>query len=137
MAEKFKVQLVTPKGILLDKDVEEVIAPGLMGEFGVLIGHTPMLTFIKPGVFSYLEKDKFVRFVVGEGFCEVLKDSVTCLVDEAYKSEDIDAKEAADQLAEIERNISGLDAQANPEEFERLTVKLKVARAKVSVCGGS
>ncbi len=71
MAEKFQVQLVTPKGIMLDKLVDEVIAPGLMGEFGVLIGHTPMLTFIKPGVFSYLENDRFTKFVVGQGFCEV------------------------------------------------------------------
>lgn len=137
MAEKFKVQLVTPKGVMLDKDVEEVIAPGIMGEFGVLIGHTPMLTFIKPGVFSYLENDKFIKFVVGEGFCEVLKDSVTCLVDEAYKIEDIDARDAADELAELERTIAGVDAQASPEEFARLSSKLNVARAKVSVSSGS
>ena len=137
MAEKFKVQLVTPKGVMLDKDVEEVIAPGIMGEFGVLIGHTPMLTFIKPGVFSYLEKDKFIKFVVGEGFCEVLKDAVTCVVDEAYSGEEIDAREAAEEVAEVERTISGVDAQASPEEFERLSLKLKVARAKVSLTGGS
>lgn len=137
MAEKFKVQLVTPKGVMLDKDVEEVVAPGVMGEFGVLIGHTPMLTFIKPGVFSYLENDKFIKFVVGKGFCEVLKDSVTCLVEEAYKSEDIDARQAAEELAEMERTVSGVDAQANPAEYERLTAKLKVARAKVSVSSGS
>ena len=85
MSEKFKVELVTPKGIVLDKEVEEVIAPGIMGEFGVLIGHTPMLTFIKPGILSYLEDDQFTRFVVGSGFCEVLKDTVTVLVDEAYQ----------------------------------------------------
>jgi F-type H+-transporting ATPase subunit epsilon len=137
MAEKFKVQLVTPKGIMLDKLVDEVIAPGLMGEFGVLSGHTPMLTFIKPGVFSYLENERFIKFVVGQGFCEVLKDSVTCLVDEAYKGDEVDAREAADELAQIEQTISGVDALANPGEHERLSVKLKVARAKVSLSGGS
>ena len=55
MSEKFKVEVVTPRGVVLDKEVEEVVAPGIMGEFGVLIGHTPMLTFIRPGVLSYLE----------------------------------------------------------------------------------
>jgi F-type H+-transporting ATPase subunit epsilon len=137
MAEKFKVQLVTPKGIMLDKMVEEVIAPGLMGEFGVLIGHTPMLTFIKPGVFSYLENERFIKFAVGQGFCEVLKDSVTCLVDEAYKGEEVDAREAAEELANIEQAISGVDALSSPGEHERLTVKLMVARAKVSLSAGS
>ncbi|MEW6114526.1 MAG: F0F1 ATP synthase subunit epsilon, partial [Thermodesulfobacteriota bacterium] len=56
MAKKFKVEVVTPQGVVLDKEVEEIIAPGVMGEFGVLIGHTPMLTFIKPGIFSYLDE---------------------------------------------------------------------------------
>lgn len=137
MAEKFKVQLVTPKGIMLDKLVDEVIAPGVMGEFGVLVGHTPMLTFIKPGVFSYLENERFTKFVVGQGFCEVLKDAVTCLVDEAYTSDEIDAREAAEELTQIEQKISGVDAAGNPEEYERLSVKLNVARAKVMLGGGS
>ncbi|MGC8604986.1 MAG: ATP synthase F1 subunit epsilon, partial [Desulfomonilaceae bacterium] len=97
MAEKFKVELVTPHGIVLDKMVEEVIAPGVMGEFGVLNGHTPMLTFIKPGVFSYLESDQFVKYVVGSGFCEVLKNSVMVLVEEACPVESIDLAQASEE----------------------------------------
>ena len=137
MAEKFKVELVTPKGVMLDKEVEEVVAPGSMGEFGVLIGHTPMLTFIKPGIFSYLENDRFVKFVVGRGFCEVLKDAVTCLVDEAYSVDQIDLREAEAQVTEFEHQLAQMDAFATPTEFERLTGKLKVARAKVTLASGS
>ncbi len=75
--------------------------------------------------------------MVGQGFCEVLKDSVTCLVDEAYKGDEVDAREAAEELAQIEQKIWGVDALADPEGHERLSVKLKVARAKVSLSGGS
>ena len=106
MAEKFKVELVTPRGIVLDKMVEEVIAPGMMGEFGVLKGHTPMLTFIKPGVFSYLESDRFVKYVVGSGFCEVLKDSVMILVEEAHVAESIDKSQANEELVLIGKTTS-------------------------------
>ncbi|MBI4963942.1 MAG: ATP synthase F1 subunit epsilon [Desulfomonile tiedjei] len=137
MSEKFKVELVTPKGVILDKEVEEVIAPGTMGEFGVLIGHTPMLTFIKPGIFSYLEGDNFTRFVVGSGFCEVLKDAVTVLVGEAYSREDIDAAAAAAEVAQFEQEIAQIDAAANPEAHQAASDKLKVARFKVTLAGMS
>jgi len=137
MPEKFRVEVVTPQGAVLDAEVEEVIAPGIMGEFGVLIGHTPMLTFIKPGVLSYLENDQFIRFAVGSGFCEVLKDSVTVLVEEAYSADEVDASEAAADVAELEKELSGIDSTADPEHFEKVSNKLKVARAKVAVAGGS
>lgn len=136
MSEKFKVQVITPKGVLLDKEVEEVVAPGILGEFGVLIGHTPMLTFIKPGVFSYLEDNRFTRYVVGTGFCEVLKDSVTVLVDEAYTADEIDSAAAASEVSELEKEVAGIDSMANPELYEKTTTRLKVARAKVSLASG-
>jgi F-type H+-transporting ATPase subunit epsilon len=136
MSEKFRVEVVTPTGVVLDKEVEEVVAPGIVGEFGVLIGHTPMLTFIKPGVFSYLENDKFVRFAVGSGFCEVLKDSVSVLVDEAYKIEQLNAAEAQAELAGLEQQLAAIDSAADPEGHQLLLNKLKVARAKVSLTTG-
>jgi len=137
MSEKFKVELVTPNGVILDKEVEEVVAPGIMGEFGVLIGHTPMLTFIKPGVFAYLENDRFIKFAVGKGFCEVLKDSVTVLVDQACPAGEIDASEAAVELAELEKALAAVDAEAKPEEFARVSDKVMYARVKVGVAGGA
>ncbi len=137
MAEKFRVELVTPKGIVLDKQVEEIIAPGIMGEFGVLIGHTPMLTFIKPGIFSYLENDQFTRFAVGSGFCEVLKDSVTVLVDEAYTKDEIDLTQASQELEAIQRQLSELDALADPAGHKNLINRLQVLKSKIALAGAS
>ncbi|MEW6140665.1 MAG: ATP synthase F1 subunit epsilon [Thermodesulfobacteriota bacterium] len=133
MAEKFKVELVTPKGVLLDKEVEEVVAPGIMGEFGVLIGHTPMLTFIKPGILSYLEDNKFTKFVVGRGFCEVLRDSVSVLVDEAYPAEEVDTAAAQEEVSTLERELAAISAAENPDQYEKVADKLKVAKVKVSL----
>ncbi|MEW6531982.1 MAG: ATP synthase F1 subunit epsilon [Thermodesulfobacteriota bacterium] len=133
MAKKFKVEVVTPQGVVLDKEVEEIIAPGVMGEFGVLIGHTPMLTFIKPGIFSYLdENNEFVKFVVGDGFCEVLKDSVTVLVEEAQRTEEIDPNEATAELLDLETKLNALNSGEDPEEYARITARMKVARQKVA-----
>lgn len=137
MAEKFKVELVTPRGIVLDKMVEEVIAPGVMGEFGVLSGHTPMLTFIKPGVFSYLESDRFVKYVVGSGFCEVLKDSVMVLVEEAHVAESIDKAQATEELAVLEKQLLEINAVENAAEYERMLNRIKVVNTKISLVGGN
>ncbi len=136
MSEKFKVEVVTPAGLALDKEVEEIIAPGIMGEFGVLIGHTPMLTFIKPGVFSYLEDGKFIKFAVASGFCEVLKDSVSILVEEAVRAEEIDLSEAQSDLAELEEQLGALDSTADPAGAERVSKRLQLARTKVALAGG-
>lgn len=133
MAQKFKVELVTPKGVVLDKEVEEVIAPGIMGEFGVLIGHTPMLTFIKPGVLSYLENDRFVKYAVGSGFCEVLKDAVNVLVVEAHPADEIDKNQANEDLVRLEKEILEINAIENPSEYERISDSIKVTRAKISI----
>ena len=136
MPDKFKVEVVTPTGPIFDKEVEEVVAPGVMGEFGVLIGHTPMLTFIKPGVLSYLEDGSFTRYAVGAGYCEVLPDSVSVLVDEAYPAEEIDASAAASEVSELEGELSKIDASSDPEEHKNVSAKLALARAKVSATGG-
>jgi F-type H+-transporting ATPase subunit epsilon len=137
MPGKIAIQLVTPNRVIVDKQVDEVIAPGIMGEFGVLIGHTPMLTFIKPGIFSYLDEDKFTKIVVGSGFCEVLKDSVTVLVDEAYRTDEIDPSQATEELAQIQKELEALDSVAEPEKLRSLSNKLQVARSKVALSGGS
>ena len=137
MSEKFKIELVTPKGIVLDKEVEEVIAPGIMGEFGVLIGHTPMLTFIKPGILSCLDNDQFIKFVVGSGFCEVLKDAVTVLVDEAFGRDDIDPVEAAQDLEAVQKELSELDALTDPEGYQNLLNKLQLIKYKIALAGAS
>jgi len=137
MPGKFKVELVTPQGAVLDKEVEEIVAPGIMGEFGVLVGHTQMLTFIKPGVFSFLENDRFHRFVVGPGFCEVLGDAVTVLVDDACAVDEIDAAAASSELSQLEQELGKMDAAADPAAYEKLVNKVKVARTKVSAARAS
>jgi F-type H+-transporting ATPase subunit epsilon len=136
MSEKFRAEVVTPTGVILDKQVEEAIVPGTMGEFGVLIGHTPMLTFVKPGIFSYLDDGKFVKFVVGEGFCEVLKDSVSVLVEEAHMVEDIDKNDATSELLSLEQQLTAVDQAENPAEYRQLVQRIQVARAKVTLLSG-
>jgi F-type H+-transporting ATPase subunit epsilon len=81
-----KLEVVTPKGTAVDADVDEVTAPGLAGEFGVLPGHTPFLTALKAGTLSWRTRSGAGTLAIGPGFCEVDgKDRVVVLTQSADK----------------------------------------------------
>src|SRR5439155_1173581 len=90
-----KFSLTTPRGALVEADVDEVTAPGALGEFGVLPGHVPLMSALRPGVLVYRAKDasgpRSGVIAVGAGFLQVAapnqsdtaNDRVLVLVDQA------------------------------------------------------
>ena len=84
-----KVDVVTPFGPALSTDAEEVTVPGLRGEFGVLPGHTPFLTALKPGTLTWRKGSEKSALTVGAGYAEVSGptrgDKIVVLVQEAKK----------------------------------------------------
>ena len=77
------LEVVTPEKILISQEVDMVVAPGILGEFGVLEGHVPFLSGIVPGELRYTLGDKIESFAVTSGFAEVVNDKVSILVDAA------------------------------------------------------
>ncbi len=108
MAETFLLEIVTPARKLLSREVEEVSAPALMGEIGVLAGHAPMLTTLNPGVISYKKGSESGSLAVGRGYAEVLADKTTILVDTAELDSEIDAETARQSLAKSEDALKNL-----------------------------
>jgi F-type H+-transporting ATPase subunit epsilon len=108
-----------------------VMAPGSLGEFGVLSGHTPFMTSLKTGVIHYRDesgKDQFV-FVSG-GFAEALPKKVTVLAESAEKKEDIDierakaaAQRAQERLAE-DRKRDDIDFIRAQTALQRAIVRI-------------
>jgi F-type H+-transporting ATPase subunit epsilon len=110
-----KLSLTTPKGALVDTDVEEVTAPGEIGELGVLPGHVPLMTALRPGVLSYKSKEHDGVVAVGQGFLQVApqartddtnRDRVLVLVDQALAAADVDRDAAARDLAEADKLLA-------------------------------
>jgi F-type H+-transporting ATPase subunit epsilon len=107
-----RLSVTTPRGSLVDTDVEEVIAPGAVGELGVLPGHVPLMSALKPGVLIYRSRDRVATLAVGEGFLQVApmvqgdntQDRVLVLVDQAVAAGSVDR-------AAAERDLSQADAQ--------------------------
>jgi len=136
MAEKIKLEVVTPEKYVVDEEVEIAVAPGVLGEFGVLIGHTPFLTTLKTGTVRYTDANGKERFVfVSGGFAEALPDKVTVLAESAERRRDIDVARASaaqqraqDRLAqEKAEDIDFVRAQA---ALERAINRIKIAGTK-------
>jgi F-type H+-transporting ATPase subunit epsilon len=75
------VQIVTPRGIAFTGDVLDVQAPGELGEFGVLPGHIPFLTTLRPGTLALRNSDGVKKFAIGAGFAEAGPDRVVVLTE--------------------------------------------------------
>ena len=111
-----KLSLTTPRGSLVDADVDEVTAPGELGELGVLPGHVPLMTALRPGVLSYKAKDHAGVVAVGQGFLQVAplpgadqtpgRDRVLVLVDQALAAADVDRDAAAKDLAQADQELN-------------------------------
>jgi F-type H+-transporting ATPase subunit epsilon len=120
MAENIRLEVVTPEKSVVSDDAQIVIAPGSLGEFGVLSGHTPFLTTLKTGSIRYTDDKGQERYVfVSSGFAEALPDRVTVLAESAERRKDIDIerakaafKRAKERLEEKKEDIDFIRAKA-------------------------
>ena len=98
------LEVVTPMGLLLREEVEEVIAPGEDGYFGVRPGHTPFLSTLGLGEITYRRGTERAHLTCFWGFCEVLPDRVNVLAEIGERAEDIDlARAEKDRSQALER----------------------------------
>ncbi|MHB1015559.1 MAG: F0F1 ATP synthase subunit epsilon [Desulfurivibrionaceae bacterium] len=127
MAEKLKLEVVTPKGAIVSKEVDIVTAPGYGGEFGVLANHAPFLSTIKIGVLTYKIGAQEETLMVSGGFCEVSNNKLTFLVESAERGTDIDVDRAMRAKERAERRLA--EAQAQKEKLDRTRAEAALQRA--------
>lgn len=132
MADKIRLRVVTPSRLLLDEEVDEVTAPGELGEFGVLLNHISFLSTLVPGEMSYKQGANKSTLAVSGGYAEVLDNVMTVLAQAAEYAAEIDsaraqrARERAEkQLAELNREEK--DWKMAEAALQRALVRLQVA----------
>ena len=127
MAASIRLEVVTPEKSVVSEDAQIVMAPGSMGEFGVLSGHTPFLTTLKTGALKYKDESGKERFVfISSGFAEALPDRVTVLAESAERRKDIDIQRAK---AAAERAEKRLQDQSKEEAIDFMRAKAALMRA--------
>jgi F-type H+-transporting ATPase subunit epsilon len=133
MAEKLKLELVTPYRLVLSQEVDEVTAPGTLGEFGVLPGHTPLLTTLKVGELTYRQGHDLFHVAVNWGYVEVENDTVTVLVETAEPADQIDLARAQAALGRAQEALKKLSQ--DDKEFKVMECALERALIRVQVAG--
>jgi F-type H+-transporting ATPase subunit epsilon len=130
MADKLNLEVITPERLVLREQVDEVVAPGLNGELGILPEHTPLISQLKTGVLSYRQGNQSRRLHVSGGFIEVASDSVSVLSDVAEKPEEIDVERAQRAKERAERRLA---ARGEDIDINRAELKLQRAMARIKV----
>ena len=132
MAEQLKLELITPQKKVVSEEVDEIIATGTLGEFGVLPGHTPFLTSVKIGELSYKKEGTAKSLAVSGGYFEVVNDQVTVLVEAAEYAEEIDMERAKKAMAKSEERLKALapddtDYKSMEAALQRAMIRMQVA----------
>jgi len=131
MAQKLKLEIVTPSGQVLSDEVDEITAPGSLGQFGVLPGHTPMLTTLQVGEFSYRKGRDVYYLAVNWGYVEVADDLVLVLVETAESQDHIDLARAKRALGRAEEKLRELTPA--DKEYRILQGALQRAMVRIQV----
>ncbi len=112
---KLSFRLVMPERELLNIEADMVVVPGAEGDFGVLHGHAPLISTVRPGVLEVIQGTKVEqRFMVVGGFAEVTPERCTVLADEATPLEQVTAEQLAERQRAAERDL--VDAATDAEK---------------------
>ncbi|MEK6607279.1 MAG: ATP synthase F1 subunit epsilon [Myxococcota bacterium] len=127
------VEVVTPRGAALSADADEVVAPGVLGEFGVLPGHLPLLSGLRPGVLRLRHGGKQELVAVGAGFVQVgARDHVIVLTETCEKSAQVDVEVARRDLAAADEKLRAWSRETGAE-FQRAVLDRAWAEARIKV----
>lgn len=135
MADNILLEVVTPERSIVSEQAQIVMAPGSLGEFGVLSGHTPFLTSLKVGTLKYTDAGGSERAVfVSGGFAEALPDRVTVLAESAERRKEIDVQRAQ---AARQRAEERLEKEADDIDYVRAKAALERALYRLRLAGGT
>jgi F-type H+-transporting ATPase subunit epsilon len=128
----FHFDLVSPEKLLFSGEVEQVDVPGAEGDFGVLAGHAPFVTTVRPGILTLYGQDGPLKVVVNGGFAEVNPQGLTVLADMAVPLDDFDRSELDGQIKSAEEDVA--DAKEDWQR-DKLAHKLEQLKALQEALG--
>jgi F-type H+-transporting ATPase subunit epsilon len=103
---KFQFDLVSPEKLLFSGQVDQVDVPGSEGDFGVLAGHAPLISTLRPGILVMYRDSEELKVVVNGGFAEVGPAGLTVLADMAVPLEEFDRDVLAGVIKDTEEDVA-------------------------------
>jgi F-type H+-transporting ATPase subunit epsilon len=133
VADRLTLELATPSRLIVSAEVDEVVAPGSLGYFGVLPGHAPLLATLGIGEVTYRIGREEYHVAVSGGFAEVRNDKVIILADAAETPADIDRARAEQARDRAEARLAGRGQ--DEVDYARAAAALARAQTRLQVAG--
>jgi F-type H+-transporting ATPase subunit epsilon len=134
---KLSFRLVMPERELLNTEADMVVVPGVEGDFGVLHGHAPLISIVRPGVLEVFQGSKVEqRFMVAGGFAEVTPERCTVLADEALPLSSLDRAAIEQQAKSLEGTVQSLRDHLGRQqgaERDQAAAELRTAERRLAV----
>ncbi|MGA2311200.1 MAG: F0F1 ATP synthase subunit epsilon [Xanthobacteraceae bacterium] len=131
MAE-LHLDFVSPESVLFSGDVDQVDLPGAEGDMGILAGHAPLVTPLRPGIVTIYRGGAREPVVVTGGFAEVGPTGLTVLADRAVAREDFDTTTLASEIKDTEEDVADATDEHQRDKLARHLEQLKTLQAALA-----
>jgi F-type H+-transporting ATPase subunit epsilon len=130
MTDKISFDLVSPERLLLSEQADMVTVPGSDGYFGVLTGHMPLISTLRPGMIDVKGGDKGdAKYFILGGFAEVTNTKVTVLAEEAVPMTEMDLVALDQRIHDAEENLIAASTPAGRARAADILADLRLVRA--------
>ena len=124
------LEIVTAERVVYSEEVDVLVAPGVVGELGILPSHAPLLTIMQPGEIRVDKGEEQTYIAVSGGFLEVIGNKATILADTAERAEEIDEARAEEAVKRAEERIF---SAASAQDLERALASVRRSQARLKV----
>jgi F-type H+-transporting ATPase subunit epsilon len=125
-------EFVSPETVLFSGDVDQVDLPGIEGDLGVLPGHAPMVTLLRPGIVMIIREGQREPVVVVGGFAEMGPAGLTVLADRAGSREDFDLDSLASDIKDTEEDVADCKDDAQRDKLGRRLDQLRALQVALT-----
>lgn len=126
MAEKLHFELVSPEKLMFSQEADMVVVPGTEGDFGVLVGHAPVVSTLRTGILEVMDADGGdVKILVVGGFAEVNPKGLTVLAEEATVLADVERAPMEAELQDLEEDIRDAKTDAERDVATKAANRIK------------
>jgi F-type H+-transporting ATPase subunit epsilon len=125
-------EFVSPESVLFSGDVDQVDLPGSEGDLGVLPGHAPLVTTLRPGIVTIIREGVREPVVVVGGFAEVGPGGLTVLADRAVARADFDLESLASDIKDAEEDVADCKDDAERDRLARHLDQLRALQAALT-----
>jgi F-type H+-transporting ATPase subunit epsilon len=131
----FHLQIVTPEGVQLSENIDELTAPSVEGQFGVLPGHRPMLAALATGIISYTQGGSVTHVAVGSGYVEIHADKAVVITDRFSTKAAVDPVRVRLDLKEADQALDHFEGDLGGGEHAELVSRELWAAALLELYG--